>query len=291
MERGKYRFELGQIIKGENGEYVITKREKRKDYTKKAIQRKRYTLVCPNKHEFEMEECHIEYRTPKCPLCYHPKIIMADPNFAVMFVNKEYPHKYTCMSHKKADFYCPDCGKICRDKSIHTVYQRKYVPCKSCGDGRSYGERMFAAILDCLEIKYSCQKCVNWKKKKFFYDFELDDKKILIEIHGRQHYGRGFAEMGGRTLEDEKKNDLMKRNIALEIGYKLIVVDARESSLKYIRKSIEKNDELKDIINIQKIDWKEVIRNFSTKRDQEILKMLKDGADNYKIAGKWKEKW
>lgn len=35
MERGKYRFELGQIIKGENGEYVITKREKRKDYTKK----------------------------------------------------------------------------------------------------------------------------------------------------------------------------------------------------------------------------------------------------------------
>ena len=49
--------------------------------------------------------------------------------------------------------------------------------------------------------------------------------------------------MGGRTLEDEKKNDLMKRNIALEIGYKLIVVDARESSLKYIRKSIEKNDE------------------------------------------------
>ena len=46
--------------------------------------------------------------------------------------------------------------------------------------------------------------------------------------------------MGGRTLEDEKKNDLMKRNIALEIGYKLIVVDARESSLKYIRKSIEK---------------------------------------------------
>ena len=99
MERGKYRFELGQIIKGENGEYVITKREKRKDYTKKAIQRKRYTLVCPNKHEFEMEECHIEYRTPKCPLCYHPKIIMADPNFAVMFVNKEYPYKYTCMSH------------------------------------------------------------------------------------------------------------------------------------------------------------------------------------------------
>lgn len=288
MERGKYRFELGQIIKGENGEYVITKREKRKDYTKKAIQRKRYTLVCPNKHEFEMEECHIEYRTPKCPLCYHPKIIMADPNFAVMFVNKEYPYKYTCMSHKKADFYCPDCGKICRDKSIHTVYQRKYVSCKSCGDGRSYGERMFAAILDCLEIKYSCQKCVNWKKKKFFYDFELDDKKILIEIHGRQHYGRGFAEMGGRTLEDEKKNDLMKRNIVLEIGYKLIVVDARESSLKYIRKSIEKNDELKDIINIQKIDWKEVIRNFSTKRDQEILKMLKDGADNYKIADKCK---
>ena len=105
MERGKYRFELGQIIKGENGEYVITKREKRKDYTKKAIQRKRYTLVCPNKHEFEMEESHIEYRTPKCPLCYHPKIIMADPNFAVMFVNKEYPYKYTCMSHKKADFY------------------------------------------------------------------------------------------------------------------------------------------------------------------------------------------
>ena len=104
MERGKYRFELGQIIKGENGEYVITKREKRKDYTKKAIQRKRYTLVCPNKHEFEMEECHIEYRTPKCPLCYHPKIIMADPNFAVMFVNKEYPYNIPVCRIRKRIF-------------------------------------------------------------------------------------------------------------------------------------------------------------------------------------------
>ncbi len=286
MERGKYRFEVEQVIKGENGEYIIAKREKRKDNTQKVIQRKWYTLICPNKHKYEIEESHLENRVLRCPSCYHPKIKDVDTVFAAMFVKKEYPYIYTCMSHVKADFYCASCGNVCKDKSIHTVYQRGYVPCKSCGDGRSYGERLFAAILDDLEVEYIYQKRIDWKRARFFYDFQLDNTNILFEIHGCQHYERGFEKLGGRTVQDEKKNDFLKANIALELGYKLIVIDARVSSLNYIRKSIEDNEELKCVIDVQRINWEKVIKTSASKRDLEILRMLKEGEDAQKIANK-----
>ena len=67
MERGKYRFELNQVIKGDNGEYIVVKQEKRKHYTKRTIQRKWYTLLCPNEHEYEIEESHLERRIIRCP--------------------------------------------------------------------------------------------------------------------------------------------------------------------------------------------------------------------------------
>lgn len=288
MDYGRYRYESGQVIEGANGEYKIIKREKRKDDTTKAIRRKWYTFLCPKQHAFELEESHIGRRILRCPACYHPKIREVDPEFAVMFVKKEYPDKYTCMSHVKTDFYCPGCGRICRDKSIHTVYQRGYVPCEACGDGRSYGERIFSAILDDLDVEYIYQKRVDRDGARFFYDFELSGQQILIEIHGQQHYGRGFAKLGGRTLEQEQKNDLLKEKIASEAGYELIVIDARESSVKYIRESIEKNEKLKQVIDFQKINWKAVIKASSTKRDSEILNLLKEGEEAQKIATRCK---
>ena len=42
MERGSYRFELGQTIMGDNGEYKVVKCEKRRDATKKTRQRRWY---------------------------------------------------------------------------------------------------------------------------------------------------------------------------------------------------------------------------------------------------------
>ena len=287
MERGKYRFELNQVIKGDNGEYIVVKQEKRKHYTKRTIQRKWYTLLCPNEHEYEIEESHLERRIIRCPKCYHPKIADVDLNFAAMFVNEEYPRIYTCMSHVKADFYCASCGKICKDKSIHTVYQRGYVPCEVCGDGRSYGERLFASILDKLGLEYTYQKRIDWNGSKFFYDFELHDSTILFEIHGCQHYERGFDGMGGRTVDDEKKNDLLKRNIAKILGYKVIVIDAKVSSLRYMRESIVSNDELRGVINVELINWSEVIKTSMTRRNLEILKMMKEGESNQKIADKF----
>lgn len=286
MERGSYRYELDQILEGANGAYRIIKREKRKDETSKAIRRKWYTLLCPKQHKFELEEGHMGRRILRCPSCYHPRIREADPEFAAMFVKEEDTDKYTCMSHVKTDFYCPGCGNICKGKSIHTIYQRRSVPCDACGDGRSYGERIFAAILDALKVEYSSQKRVDWEGARFFYDFELCHRKILVEIHGHQHYGRGFAKMGGRTLEEEQQNDLQKEKIASESGYKLIVVDARDSSLKYIRESIEKNEQLNQVLDLQNLDWNMVSKKASTKRDAEILNLLKEGEDPEKIAAK-----
>ena len=287
MERGQYRFEINQIIMGGNGEYKVVKREKKKDATNESRQRKWYTLICPNEHEYEIEESHLETRIIRCPSCYHPKIQDVDSDFAAMFVDKEYPSRYTCMSHKKADFYCLSCGNVCKDKEIHTIYQRGYVPCEFCGDGRSYGERLFAAILDDLGLKYTSQKLIVWEKTKFYYDFELNDSNILFEVHGCQHCERGFGHKARRSLEEERLNDLLKKDIAKKNGYRVIEINAKISTVKYIRENIENNKALMEIINIQAINWVKLKRAAMTKRDKQMLEMLKKGVTKQEIAQKF----
>lgn len=283
---GKYHFNVGQEIRGEDGIFTITAREKKKDCTENAIERKWYTLKCPEGHVFQREESHIENRPIRCMECIHPKIAAVDDDFAKLFVNREDTLKYTCMSHVKADFYCPTCGNICKEKAIHTIYQRGYVPCDRCGDGRSTGERFIAALLEQLKIRYRFQKRIIWNKQKYYYDFELPDEKALIEVHGIQHYGRGFEQLGGRTLEEEKKNDIKKRDIAERNGYKYIAIDARKSDYSYLRNSVEGNSDFMSIVDIENVNWPDVYNNTNNSKNLVLLKMLIEGVPRKEIMKK-----
>lgn len=142
-------------------------------------------------------------------------------------------------------------------------------------------------ILDNLELIYTFQKRIEWEGTKFYYDFELHNSNILFEVHGIQHYERGFEAIGGRSLEEEKQNDLLKKNIAKKYGYRVIEIDAKKSTIKYIREELERNEELKEIIDVQAIDWDFVKRASMITRDTLMLEMLKKGEDKQKIAQKF----
>ena len=86
-----------------------------------------------------------------------------------------------------------------------------------------------------------------------------NDRRIIIEVHGAQHFRGGCEYCGGRTLQDEQKNDLFKYCLAMSNGFTddtYIVLDCRESKRDFIKQSIM-NSALPSIFNFSEddIDW------------------------------------
>ena len=67
-------------------------------------------------------------------------------------------------------------------------------------------------ILYFLNVDYKHNTSFKWSNKKR-YDFYIPNKKTIIEIHGKQHFARGFENLGGKTLQEEIDNDKYKRNL------------------------------------------------------------------------------
>lgn len=63
----------------------------------------------------------------------------------------------------------------------------------------------------------------------FEYDFYLPELNILIEFHGRQHFE--FVHYFHRTEDNflaQKERDMIKRQLAKELKYKLIELDHKQ---------------------------------------------------------------
>ena len=88
------------------------------------------------------------------------------------------------------------------------------------------------------------------------YDNEIVELKLIVEVHGEQHYRyTGFK----RTLEEEQANDKYKYELAIENGIKpenYIIIDFRESTLEWGKEHIL-NSRLSEIFDLSSINWKE----------------------------------
>ena len=70
-------------------------------------------------------------------------------------------------------------------------------------------------MLSQLNLSFDREKVFEWSEgdaKKAYkgrkrYDFYLPASNTIIEVHGAQHYEKGFEAIGGRTLKEEQKND------------------------------------------------------------------------------------
>ena len=188
-------------------------------------------------------------------------IAAVDGEFAKLFWNEEDTYKFTCNSGKKSDFKCPDCGNKIEKRIITNVF-RQGLFCQYCNDGISYPEKFMLSLLTQLQIKFNYQKLFNeWFKNEMrrYYDFYIPSMKSIIEVHGMQHYEKGFERYGenARTVEEEKENDIYKMEIALKSGISkdnYIIIDARYSNLEYIRSSII-NSNISRILDLSKVNW------------------------------------
>ena len=181
--------------------------------------------------------------------------------FKILSQTRLYGEKNKKQSYLSYLCKCLNCGyeKIIREQSL-----LRQNGCTKCGDGVSYPEKFVINIFDQLNINIIVQKRFKWAGKKR-YDIYIPSNNTIIEVNGGQHYEQLYY-----STEDEQENDKIKKQLAIKNGIEnYIVIDAKQSSLKYMKQSILKS-EINKICNLDKIDWKECDKNSQKSYIKEI---------------------
>ena len=173
------------------------------------------------------------------------------PDLTIFLKNKEDGNKVTLKSEIILDLKCPNCGfeKTQSTKELN----RLGFSCPICGDNISFPNKFIRNMLQMLNIKFISEWSGEWTQgKRYDVYFELNEEKILVEMDGAFHK----KESQYKTLENNKKIDKLKNELAKENGYKLIRIDCENTNPKNIFENIKKS-ELNNILNLNNFDWKE----------------------------------
>lgn len=275
---------LGQWIVDTYGEDAIDKLWSDKNnidpfYVTKNSNQKVW-LKCMNhpEHPDYLKKVSVFIQGYACPMCSGRGLIegyndvsTTHPWLVKYFLDPSQANTLTAGSNKKIDIVCPDCGCVVR-KSVYDLTSR-YFNCQRCGDGVSFPNKFVYEFLLQLQKMYKFQiypeHVFEWSKNLFgsndsrrVYDFYIKHQNmdVIIEVHGAQHFSGSFCNyQGGRTLEEEQRNDLYKKDLAIKNGipeFCYIIVDARKSDCNWIATAIAKCG-LSSIFdwNCADIDW------------------------------------
>ena len=187
------------------------------------------------------------------------------------FFNKDEAYRVSRWSEKKVEIVCPDCGHVILKRVCDLISYP--FNCKRCGDKSTYPNKYMYEFLSQLSNIYNFniypEHVFSWSKNltvdgiyRRIYDFLLtiDQQEIIVEVHGGQHFDGSFCKYyGARSLDDELKNDIYKRDLAISNGISenhYIVVDARKSRSDWIKDSILHSN-IKQIFPFEEkdIDW------------------------------------
>lgn len=178
--------------------------------------------------------------------------------------NKKSPYEYSSMSHQNVWWKC--------ENNKHEDYYRNICDsnnydfrCPECSRERNESflqekVRLYLNELDYTVLhEHNCTlKCINPKTKHLLpYDNEIEELKLLIEVHGQQHYNIGnFHKIQAKERKTSpeyefhmlKVRDRYKRIFAKKQGYFYLEIpywrdDDKESWKKMI------DDKISEIIN------------------------------------------
>lgn len=232
-----------------------------------------------NGHSIYQYKClkdgHIGFQTAyglrnhKCPVCSNLVVVenvnsikVTDPYIYNIILDED-RNTYRRRINKKVKWRCPICNGINYTYLSDIVNRQHNLPCVMCGDGVSYPEKILFNVLNFVSHTFETHKHFKWSEGR---EYDVYDNGIFIEIHGPQHYERGFKNVGGRSLEEEVENDKLKRELAYAYDSQIkdyIVIDARKSDFEYIKNNILRS-KLSIYYNLKSIDW-EYIKSISLK--------------------------
>ena len=175
------------------------------------------------------------------------------PEYVKYFLNKDDAYNVARWSEMKIDIICPDCGYIMPRRVCDLISYP--FNCKKCGDKSTYPNKyvyeFLSQLSDIYHFDINPEHIFEWSKNlttdgisRRIYDFFLmkNNQEIIIEVHGGQHFDGSFCQyQGARTLEDELRNDVYKKDLAISNGIQeccYIVIDARKSNSDWIKNSI-----------------------------------------------------
>lgn len=312
VKTDNFKINVGYTIKDDDRDFVIIERKYvNKKYTDGCIRKKKYYRYRCNKcGEYDWkDENKILTKKSKCNKCYSKQEIIIGVNdipttapWMIKYFQGGYDEAklYTKGSNKKIKFKCPDCGKIKNKQlEINMVHRRKSIGC-ACSDGCSYGEKFVYNLLEQLCLNFKTEFRFEWcKYAKYkeadkistgFYDFVLEEYKLIIEIDGSFHVANNY--MNGQTKEESVYIDNAKDLLAVNNGYKIVRIKCILSDFNEIKQNILKS-ELANIVDLSKVDWqlceefalnsnkvKEVCSYWSSKEDWETTKDL---ANKFKV--------
>lgn len=243
---------------------------------------------CKQEYDVELRvflNKHNKDKSYKCPLCcgcIENSIYYQNKEIADMIKYDENKNEvntkliyYT--THSKFYFKCNKCGELSdKCKRLDLVVNFGYS-CHICSDGVSTPEKFVANILTQLKIKFERQKVFEWSKavdekiinslsldindklknklkgnKRYDFYIEHENQKIIIEVHGIQHYSE--STLTDKSLKEEQGNDKLKEKLAKQSDKinKYIIIDCRYSDYYYMKNNIIK--ELEKIVNSDKLD-------------------------------------
>lgn len=255
----RFRISIGEKINDNGRDLVITNREYRKCNTGENIKYYKYTCKKCGWTEGWITEGNLIGLKRNCSCCSGrvviPNInsIYAKAKWMLKWISEEDAKNNLPNGSKKITVTCPDCG----GKKLLTpnkIYQNKSIGC-NCGDGTSYPEKFMVSVLKQIGIEFQTQlnkTILKWCGDKK-YDFYIPSLNMIIETHGEQHYRQ--SNKFKRTLEEERENDKLKRELALNNGIEhYIELDCRCSDMDFVKNNIS-NSKLNELFDLSKIDW------------------------------------
>lgn len=129
-------------------------------------------------------------------------------------------------SNGKVRFHCPVCGEEYSKKWCHWLEQPEgRKNCQKCNFKQSQYSILTEEWLRDNNIpyirEYRFEDCRDKLPLPFDFRIEWNDKVILIEVDGSQHYYKSFGDDGSK-LKDQQNKDRIKTKYCEENGYILL---------------------------------------------------------------------
>ena len=291
----EYKYKVGDVVAGGANEFkILNTTRKEVNVHGKKITAKGYIVKCTKcGYEDILNESDLKNKVT-CKCCKNKVAVLGVNtiwdlnNWMVPIVGEEVAKTHVSGSCKFVEAKCPYCGKISEKKrQINKIYQEHGISC-ICKDSIPYTEKFIFKLLEILNLDFIYQltsKKAKWVgNKRYDFYFILNNEEFIIETNGEQHPNtKYYNEKSFKLSKDNQiKNDLYKKNLALENGIKeknYIVLDCSLSDKEFIKNEIL-NSELNNIFDLSSVDWEKCER-FALKN------LLKSVCDYWNKRGEW----
>ena len=234
-------------------------------------------INCQSKIKCKCKKCYeiwetsahnLMYSHSGCPYCSHKilnennSVYATRPDLHIYFKNLQDAKNVFEFSTKKIEFICPNCNNI-KITAMKNVSINGFC-CNYCKDGVSYPNKvirnfMLQTPFQNIQFEY----CPDWAGR-YRYDayFEYQNKKYIVEMDGNLGHGNKQYRSAEKDIVGLQR-DLEKDKLALKNNIQVIRIDCKQSNIEYIKNSM-KQSILKNLIDLDKIDWKQINQQSET---------------------------